>query len=238
VSRRRVAAVFRKEMREYRRNGNVIYAMAFIPLIFTIEPLIEAFVAKTTAAAALRHEDLLLYMLAIPTLTPAILASFGVVGERDQGTLEPVLSTPVRREELLLGKALAAFLPCLAVAYGVFGVFIALVELFARPEVASALVRGPEVLAQVVFTPLLAGWSIWVGMTISSRSRDVRVSAQLSGLASLPLVAVTSLIAFGVIRAGLPLALGCGAGLLLLNRIGLRVVAAAFDRERLVTGTS
>ena len=48
-------------------------------------------------------------MLAIPALVPAALASCSIVGERLQGTLEPVLATPIRREELLLGKALAAF---------------------------------------------------------------------------------------------------------------------------------
>jgi hypothetical protein len=34
-----------------------------------------------------------------------------------QGTLEPVLITPIRREECLVGKALAALIPALAVAY-------------------------------------------------------------------------------------------------------------------------
>jgi len=46
-------------------------------------------------------------MLAIPALVPATLAAFAIVGERQQGTLEPVLGTPIHREELLLGKALA-----------------------------------------------------------------------------------------------------------------------------------
>jgi ABC-type Na+ efflux pump permease subunit len=36
---------------------------------------------------------------------PTFVAACAVVGERQQGTLEPVLTTPIRREELLLGKA-------------------------------------------------------------------------------------------------------------------------------------
>ena len=104
-------------------------------------------------------------MLAIPVLVPATLAAYSVVGERLQGTLEPVLSTPIRSEELLMGKALAAFVPWVAVAYAVFALYIAAVELFAHPGVADALIRGPDVLAQVIFTPLLAILSIWVGIT-------------------------------------------------------------------------
>ncbi len=57
---------------------------------------------------------------------PTTLAAYSVVGERQQGTLEPVLSTPVRREEFLLGKALAVLVPTIAISYAVFAVFVAL----------------------------------------------------------------------------------------------------------------
>jgi ABC-type Na+ efflux pump permease subunit len=106
---RRVRAIVRKELREYRRNANIIYAMAILPLLFLIQPLIQVFALPTSASVSLRHEHTLLYILAIPVLVPAVLAAYSVVGERLQGTLEPVLGTPIRREELLLGKALAAF---------------------------------------------------------------------------------------------------------------------------------
>jgi ABC-2 type transport system permease protein len=178
-----------------------------------------------------------LYLLAIPSLVPAALAAYSIVGERLQGTLEPVLSTPVRSEELLLGKALAAFAPSVLVSYLVFGLFIALVELFAHAGVASALIRGPDLLAQLIFTPLLSVWSIWVGVAVSSRSSDPRTAGQLSVLISLPAVAVTSLCAFGIIPSTLPVAIGFGAGLLVLVRLGGRFAAAVFDRERLITNT-
>lgn len=237
LSRRRVGAVFRKELREYRRNGNIIYATAILPLVFMVQPLIQVFTLPSSASPALHHEHALLYMLAIPTLVPAALAAYAVVGERLQGTLEPVLATPIRREELLLGKALAAFVPSAAVAYLVFALYVAIVELFAQSGVAAALIQGPELLAQLIFTPLLAGWSIWVGIAISVRSNDPRTAAQLSILASLPTVAITSLTAFNVIPATLRVALAFGAGLVILIRLGWRFVSALFDRERLITGT-
>jgi hypothetical protein len=40
-----------------------------------------------------------------------------------------------------------------------------------------------------------------------------------------------------VIHATLGLAVGLGAALLLANRLGWRLVSAAFDRERLITST-
>jgi ABC-2 type transport system permease protein len=176
-------------------------------------------------------------MLGIPALVPTTLAAYAVVGERQQGTLEPVLTTPIRRDELLLGKALAVLIPSVVAAYLVYGVFLACVALFARPGVAPALIRGPDVLAQVLYTPPLAAWSIWVGVATSTRVSDIRVAQQVATLASLPSIAVTTLISLNVVHATLGLAVGLGAVLLALDRLGWRVVSAMFDRERLITGT-
>jgi len=189
-------AIFRKELREYRRNRAIVITMALVPLIFLIQPLIEIFNLPAAAAATLLHKQPLLYMLGIAVLAPA-----------------------------------------LVVSYVVFGLAIACIEVFAQAPVASAVIRGPELLAQVVFTPLLATWSIWVAMAISARSSDFRAAQQLSTLASLPSVIVIALVSFNVIHATLGLAFGLGALLLVLDRLGWRVVSALFDRERLITGT-
>jgi ABC-type Na+ efflux pump permease subunit len=237
MSATRVRAILRKELREYRRNRAIVVTMAVVPLIFLIEPLVQIFNLPASSAGTLLHKHPLLYMLGIPAITPALIAAASVVGERQQGTLEPVLTTPIRREELILGKALAVLAPALVVSYAVFGLSVAGIELFAQPSVAAAVLRGPDLLAQVLFTPLLATWSIWVAMAISARSSDFRAAQQLSTLASLPTVIVSALVSFDVIHATLGLALGLGAALLLLDRLGWRVVSALFDRERLITGT-
>jgi len=237
ISRRRVEAILHKELRDLRRSGNVVSAMVVLPLVFLIQPVIQVFTIPSSGSPALHHEHTLIYMLAIPALVPAALAAYSIVGERVQGTLEPLLSTPVQQNELILGKALAVFLPSVAVAYAVFAFFIAIVEVFAAPGVASGLVQAPDVVAQIVFTPLLVTWSIWVGMAISARSSDLRTAGQVSILVSLPTVAVTSLIAFNVIPSNLRVALAFGIGLVVLDRLGWRAATLVFDRERLITTT-
>jgi len=236
LSRRRVQAIFRKELREYRRNGFIVSTMAVIPLIFVIFPLIEVLALPASSASALVNGDPLVILLGIPALVPAVLAAYSVVGERQQATLEPVLTTPIPREEFLLGKALAALLPSLAISLAVYAFFLACVDLFARSAVVAAVFQGPDLLAQLLFTPLLAAWSIWVGIGISTRSSDVRVAQQLGSVASLPPIAVAYLIALNVIHASLGLALGVAAALLLVDGLGWRIVSAMFDREPLITG--
>lgn len=239
LSAARTAAIVRKELRDYRRNRFVVSSMAVLPVIFVALPMADilALPAGVTSAALNARIGLsLLYLLLMPTVIPASLAAYSVVGEREQGTLEPVLTTPVRREELLLGKALAALMPTLAIAYAVYGVFLACAAAFAHPGVRSAVFAGSYLLVQLLFTPLLAGWSIWVGIAISTRASDVRVAQQLSVLASLPLLAVTSLMSFGVIRPTLTVALGLAAAVAAIDGAAWRIVSAMFDRERLVTG--
>jgi ABC-2 type transport system permease protein len=237
LTRRRIGAIVRKEARGYRRSGSIVATMAIIPLVFLVQPLASVFALSSAAAAQLHDHHELLYMLGIPALVPAMLAAYAVVGERQQGTLEPVLGTPIRDDELLLAKALAVLMPSIVVSYGVYAVFVACVELFAHAGVAAALIRGPDVLAQVIFTPLIAAWSIWIAIAISTRSSDIRVAQQLSLLASLPSVAVTTLFSVGTIPATPRFAFAFAAGLLIFNRVGWRIVSPMFDREWLITRT-
>ena len=237
LSWRRVRAIVRKELAEYRRNRLLVAGMAFLPLVFMIQPLIAVLTLGTEASGGLGQEHVLLYLLGIPVLVPVIAAAYAVAGERGQGTLEPALTTPIGRDEFLLGKAIAAFVPSLLIAYAVFALYLALVALFAQPGIAAALIRGPDLVAQLLFTPLLATWSIWVGIGVSSRASDVRVAQQLGLVASLPPVFVVVLTALNVIPATPALAIGGAAVLLVLDGLGWRLVARLFDRERLITGT-
>ena len=233
----RVGAIVRKELRELRRNRSIVLTMAVIPLVFVLNPMIQIFALPASASGELSHTHVLLYMLGIPAVVPAVVAAYAVVGERQQGSLEPVLMTPIHREEFLLAKALAALVPALAISYAVYGVVLVAIELFAKPSVAGALVTGPDLLAQVLFTPLLAGWSIWVGIAVSNRASEVRTAQQLGTFASVPSAIIVVLVAYDVIHATVALAVGGLALLIILNGIGWWVTSAMFDRERLITGT-
>jgi hypothetical protein len=122
------------------------------------------------------------------------------------------------------------------IAYAVFGIFLAVAELFAHPVIASAIYAGTHVLVQLLFTPLLAGWAIWVGIGVSARSTDVRVAQQLSVLGSTPPLVIVALMSLNVMTVSTALAIGLAAALLAIDLLAWRVVAAMFDRERLVTG--
>ena len=114
ISRRRVVAVLRKELRDLRRSGNVVTAMVVLPLVFLIPPIIQVFAVPSSGSAALHHEHTSIYLLAIPALVPSALSAYSIVGERMQDAWnDPVHPGP--GAGAILGKALAVFVPSVSV---------------------------------------------------------------------------------------------------------------------------
>lgn len=241
MSGARIGAVIRKELAEFRRNRLIIGSASIFPMLFLIEPtvLILTTRAQRGASSAMleaRVEASLFVPLLIPVFVPALISAFAVVGEREQGTLEPILTTPIGRVELLVGKAAAIFMPALAVSYLIFGVFVAITQFAARSAVAAAVLHSPQLPAGLVFIPLLAAWAIWVGLAVSARATDTRVAQQVSILGSLPPVAVAALMSFKLITPAFWLVAVLAVALLAIDCAACLVVARLFDRERLVTG--
>ena len=240
ISAARIGAVVHKELTEFRRSPLIVGTMAILPVIFLIVPTVTILSQGASEGRAALQKVVgfaLLYLLLIPAVLPSTVAAYSVVGERDQGTLEPLLTTPIRREELLIGKAAAALIPAVGVAYLILGAFLAIVQFGADPVVASTVWHAPELLGEVFFIPLLGGWAIWVGLAISSKVSEVRIAQQLGILASFPPIALIALMSFAVITPTLGLALTLGGVLLVIDIGAYLFVSQLFDRERLVTGT-
>jgi ABC-type Na+ efflux pump permease subunit len=236
----RIGAVVRKELTEFRRNRFILSTMAVLPVLFLVSPTATILASKAAADSQKLNNQVglsLMFLMLIPVFLPATVAANSVVGEREQGTLEPVLTTPISREELLIGKAVSNLIPAVVLSYVVFGVFLAVVGLGADSVISTAVLHSPQLLAEACYIPLLAAWAVWVGIAISTKANDTRVAQQLSTLASLPPVAVIALMSFDVIKPTLTTALAFAAVLLAIDFAAYRGVARLFDPERLITGT-
>jgi ABC-type Na+ efflux pump permease subunit len=233
----RVWVVVRKELRDFKRKRSIVVTMAVLPAVFLIQPTLTVFLAPVSTTSGPVFRVPLLFLLLIPVIMPSTLAAYSVVGEREQATLEPLLTTPIRQQEFILGKAAAVMIPTLALSYLVFALFLTVVRLFAKPEIATGVFhQGPMLLALVLFTPLLAGWAILVGLAVSVRASEVRVAQQLATLASFPPLGAVVLLVTGVIHPTFTIAVTFALGLLVLDLRAFGVVSRMFDRERLVTG--
>jgi ABC-2 type transport system permease protein len=163
--------------------------MTVLPILFLIQSVATIFLTSASYSGAALDQSLalallyLLYLLLIPVVMPATLAAYNVAGKREQGTLEPLLTKPLRKQELILDKAAAVMIPSLALSYTAFRLFLAAIALFARPVVASAVLHhGPVLLSLFLFAPLVGGWAIVVGMAISVRASAEELDSRASSL--------------------------------------------------------
>ena len=127
-------------------------------------------------------------------------------------------------------------MPAVAVTYVLYVAFVVAVRLWAAHAVFSEVWQVPPILVEVLFVPLLATWSVCVGMAVSVRSTDVRVAQQLSTLASLPPLGLAILITFRVIAPTVLSAVAIGLACAVLDCLACWGAAMMLDRERLIVG--
>jgi ABC-2 type transport system permease protein len=132
---------------------------------------------------------LMLMFMVLPAVLPTIIASYTLVGEKINKSLEPLLATPTTDLELLGGKSLSIFLPTMMAAWLSFVPFVVIVDLITRPVLGYFVLPNPLwILAIFVMSPLIAILSILANVIVSSRVSDVRSAQQLGSLVVLPII--------------------------------------------------
>src|SRR5688572_9428552 len=113
------------------------------------------------------------------------------VGEKERGTLEPLLATPIRIGELLFGKLMTAVVLSVGGAWVGVALFTGLVWRASNPYLPRFLLGDPDWLIAVgIIIPLIATMSAAVAAIISTRASTYRSAYQLNGLVVLPIVAM------------------------------------------------
>jgi ABC-2 type transport system permease protein len=182
-----------------------------LPLIFLAVPMVTALVIPKNASQHLIDQLLgqtQLFLLLIALVLPSTVSAYAVIGEREQGTLEPVLTTPATDTELLLGKAIAAVAPAVGLAWLLYVVFLVVVRIGAIPAVVEHVWRADQFVGELLLVPALAVLTIILGMMISARTTDMRVAQQLSGLVVLPMAIGYVFLSLGTIRPSVLLFVG------------------------------
>jgi ABC-2 type transport system permease protein len=209
-----------------------------------LEPFLAALPAETVAAlpaeAGLAGAYLFVtyvfapMVLLIPVMFAAVIAADAVAGERERGTLEGLLLSPLTDRELAAGKLLSAWLP--AAAVGVLGA--ALYALTANLTVGTQM--GRVILPTVEFALL----SLWLGpavaaaalgavVLVSARMGTFQEAFQIGGVVVIPVVGLLVAQATGVLLLSPSLLLAAGAVSLLIAWGTLRAAARALSRTRM-----
>lgn len=202
--------VTEKDLSVIRKNRYVFYSLIAMPIILGVVIPASFVFALNAEVSALPHDQFLaassklvnissLYLVVIAAVLPSVIASYSFVGEKIERSLEPLLATPTTDGELLFGKSLAAFAPCVGVTFVAAAISATILDVWSYSRVEYLLVPNFFwVVAVVVMMPLVCLLSVEANVIISSRVNDIRAAQQLGGLVVLPIVALVLLIVTGL----------------------------------------
>jgi ABC-2 type transport system permease protein len=123
-----------------------------------------------------------LYLLAECLITPAMIAAYSIVGEKNSRTLEPLLATPVETWQLLLAKSLSAMMPAVAATWISSALFAIEIFVFTSPAVFSQVITPGWIILLLFTAPVLTLTPVAFSVMTSSRFNDPRASSQISSL--------------------------------------------------------
>ena len=177
----------------------------------------------------------MLFFLIAPVISGLSIAAYSIIGEKVGRSLEPLLATPIRTTELLWGKCLAAAIPTVLVTWFFFALYAIGIHLLLSPEVLSHVFNATALCIVFLIAPMIGILGLSVGIITSSRTTDPRSAQQVSLVVILPLVGIIMSQVFGLFRLTPGLVLAAAGVLALLDFIVLRIGAALFDRETILT---
>jgi ABC-2 type transport system permease protein len=229
-----------KDLSLFKRNRYILYSLIALPvLVGIVLPVVYLFLLPSDVSAetvTLLVNLSTTYFVIIAVVLPTVIGSYSFVGEKIEKSLEPLLATPTTDGELLFGKSLASFLPCMGATYVGSAVFVAMVDywsfshlgVFLLPNVEWTVING-------LMAPLGCILSVETNIIISSRVNDIRAAQQLGVFAVLPIILVMVLASTVQSIPLLTLSLIVAAALAAADVAMFFLSKATFQREEILT---
>jgi ABC-2 type transport system permease protein len=230
-----------KELKVVRRKRSIIYSIIALPLLVAFA--FSLYINQTAASASGIPSDLSLglvsityFFVVLASVLPASIASYSIVGEKIEKSLEPLLATPATDGEILLGKSIAAFVPPIFAAWGAALIFMVdsdfalhnLLSYYYFPNWNSGVIL-------LLLAPLAAIFSIEIAVIASSRVSDIRAANQIGGLTFIPFMAVFLAGAEGLFALSIGNFLLISGVVLVVDAALFFLSASTFRREEILT---
>ena len=225
--------IFRK------KKGIIVPIIAFEVWIAIGLPLIIWYISSKSSGLPLLTyltSSFSFWFVISASILPVGIASYSLVGEKIQKSLEPLLATPITDIEILAGKAIAAFLPAISINFIGSLLYMLLVDLFTDRVLGYLYYPNASIVIIVLLvTPLACILSIGYNVLISSRSNDTRAAGQTGLLIVLPFGAVYLLSEINILPLTPVDLLLFSAALVVVDVVVFYIVRAAFQREEILT---
>jgi ABC-2 type transport system permease protein len=235
--------IARRDFKVFRHQKNILYSIIIFPIIISvIFPTIIEFAGRSGRglASAANLPNLLdsfsFFIVIGAAYIPLGIASYSIVGEKIEKSLEPLLATPLTDGEILLGKAIAAMLPTLAAMYAGAAVFMVGIDAVTFGKLGYYYFPNWTFgILLLVLVPVAVVMSVLYSIIVSSRVNDARSANSYGILIFLPFIAIYFASQIRIISLDINGFLII-AGILSAIDIALYFLStAAFQREEILT---
>ena len=228
-----------KDIKTFFRKKYTLYSLVVFPVIIGIG---LPFVLHTivSSGAGTRLKDLLsafaFFFVIGSYAIPTVLASYSIVGEKLEQSLEPLLATPITDRELLLGKSIGAFIPSLGSLYIGTIFFMVLSDIFTHSALGYYFFPNWNVaLLFLILMPLVSILSVEWCVIVSARANDPRAAQTQGLLVAIPLFGIYVATEIGALTLT-PTTIWIIAGAALIADIFLFFLSTkTFQREEILT---
>jgi len=251
--------IFRKEIREIIRNKNIWMPILIITLIFSIAmPLFLTLLSDSIfqdedtvkfmekvfgevenperVLVDFMTKQFLVFLLMIPAMVPSLIAPASVLMEKENNTLEPLLGTPIRTSELLMGKALTAMIPAFVISTINFLILTAVVDIAIYSKMGYLPLPTAEwIIVALILSPILSFILTMISVIVSSRSTDIRSAQGIGSVIILPIYLIIGLQIAGFFLINITYLLLACLVFFIFCPVLLRIAVRIFDRENILT---
>jgi ABC-2 type transport system permease protein len=233
-----------KDFKTFLKKKNIIYSIFVVPLLVSILfPLVIEYAGRKGGSGIPASELTVLlptftfFYLILAGLIPTTIASYSIVGEKVEKSLERLLATPTTDSEILLGKGISAFVPPIGAILGGATIFMVLMDLVTHGTLGYYFFPNWNA-AVVLFlmVPLAAIMSVEWNVFVSARVSDVRIAQQVGMLLIIPFAGIYVAGELSLVQLGDISNLLIVSGVLLaVDLLLLYVAKATFQREEILT---
>lgn len=228
--------ITRREVRDQFRDWRIIFPVAGLTLIF---PFIMNWTAQRMLSfvnqygATLIGERLVPFLLLIvgffPISISLVIALESFVGEKERGSIEPLLNTPLKDWQIYVGKLLAATIPPLASSFLGMTVYLAGLAINGIPWPV------PVMLVQIVTLTIVQAVMMVAGaVVVSAQSTSVRAANLLASFIIIPTAFLIQWEALVMFWGNFDTLWWVVFGVLMITILLVRIGLAHFRREQLL----
>jgi ABC-type Na+ efflux pump permease subunit len=238
-----VWAIASKDLGAYTKKKSLLYSTILFPVLAGIWfPLLIEFIGQTaiggipdTALPGVINAFLFFFIIGVIFISGGI-ASYGIIGEKVEKSLEPLLATSITDGEILLGKSIAAFIPALAATYAGATIFATLIDTITSSKLGYLYFPNIS-MAVTLFAvvPLVCLLSVEVAVLISAKVNDVRAANQFGSALAFPFVVIYIAGETGIINLNTTNLLLVSVGILVIDVLLFFLSRATFHREEILT---